>query len=337
MAADSAARAFHLGDGSPPIATGPDDPAVGSSPDTSSVSGSGTSPVTSPVTGSGPGPGPIQIEDPADPRVGDFVALTDVALRRRREPADGLFIAEGERVIDRALRAGYRPRSVLVSPARLGAVPAGLPGDVPVYVAGPDVLAAITGFEVHRGALASMCRRPPLAAADLLITSRRVLVCEDIVSHTNLGAIFRSAAGLGMDAVLLSPRSADPLYRRSVRVSMGEVFAVPYARLDPWPTALGELRTAGFDLLALTPASDADDLGAFAARISAGSNRPGGADDRDGSAARVALLLGTEGPGLSPPAQAAASARVRIPMAHGVDSLNVAATAAIACYLLGRR
>ncbi|MCK9923123.1 RNA methyltransferase [Frankia sp. AgPm24] len=269
-------------------------------------------------------PDPLVIDDAADPRVDDFVALTDVALRRRREPADGLFIAEGERVIGRALRAGYRPRSVLVAPARLAAVPADLPADVPIYVAGPDVLAAITGFEVHRGALASMCRRPPRSPADLLATARRVLVCEDIVSHTNLGAIFRSAAGLGMDSVLLSPRCADPLYRRSVRVSMGEVFAVPYARLDPWPAALTDLRTAGFDLLALTPAADADDLATYAARL---ADLP----------ARVALLLGTEGPGLSASAQAAASARVRIPMAHGVDSLNVAATAAIACYLLGQR
>ncbi|MCK9893353.1 RNA methyltransferase [Frankia sp. AgB32] len=269
----------------------------------------------------------IAIDDAADPRVDDFVALTDVALRRRREPADGLFIAEGERVIVRALRAGYRPRSVLVAPARLAAVPAGLPADVPIYVAGADVLAAITGFEVHRGALASMCRRPPRTAADLLATARRILICEDIVSHTNLGAIFRSAAGLGMDAVLLSPRCADPLYRRSVRVSMGEVFAVPYARLDPWPAALDDLPAAGFTVLALTPAADADDLASFAARVDAGAGPP----------ARVALLLGTEGPGLSAAAQSAAGARVRIPMAHGVDSLNVAATAAIACYLLGRR
>ncbi len=314
----------------------------------------------------------VAIDDPADPRVDDYVALTDVALRRRREPADGLFIAEGERVITRALRAGYRPRSVLVSPARLGAVPADLPAEVPVYVAGADVLAAITGFEVHRGALASMCRRPPLAPADVLAAARRVLVCEDIVSHTNLGAIFRSAAGLGMDAVLLSPRCADPLYRRSVRVSMGEVFAVPYARLDPWPGALGLLRDAGFTLLALTPAADAADLGAFVARLDAGAPidsapvrptpadsppadaapvglapadvRPAvlgstadPADPATGAPARVALLLGTEGAGLSEPTQTAATARVRIPMAHGVDSLNVAATAAIACYLLGRR
>ncbi|WP_051105721.1 TrmH family RNA methyltransferase [Parafrankia discariae] len=305
------------------------------------------------------------IDDPADPRVADYVALTDVALRRRREPAEGLFIAEGERVIDRALRAGYRPRSVLVSPARLGGVPErfwstpglgghegqeGLGGqeghvgyerhaghvgregdggrdersgrhDAPVYVAGPALLAEITGFEVHRGALASMCRRPLLDPVELLRVARRVLVCEDLVSHTNLGAIFRSAAGLGMDAVLLSPRCADPLYRRSVRVSMGEVFAVPYARLDPWPGALSLLGAAGFEVLALTPAPDADEL--TVAMVDP--------DDR------VALLLGTEGQGLTGEVLATATRRVRIPMAHGVDSLNVAATAAIACYVLGVR
>ncbi|WP_462204012.1 TrmH family RNA methyltransferase [Frankia sp. CcWB3] len=278
------------------------------------------------------------IDDSGDPRVDDYISLTDVALRRRREPADGLFIAEGERVIIRALRAGYRPRSVLVSPARLTAVPADLGADVPVYVAGPDVLAAITGFEVHRGALAAMGRRRPRAAADLLVDARRVLVCEDIVSHTNLGAIFRSAAGLGMDTVLLSPRCADPLYRRSVRVSMGEVFAVPYARLEPWPEALGLLQDAGFTLLALTPAADAEDLDSFAAGLTAcAAPAPAPAPAPVTEAARAALLLGTEGAGLSAAAQSAATARVRIPMAHGVDSLNVAATAAIACYLLGRR
>ncbi|EFC82449.1 tRNA/rRNA methyltransferase (SpoU) [Parafrankia sp. EUN1f] len=270
----------------------------------------------------------VVIDDPADPRVSDYVALTDVALRRRREPEQGLFIAEGERVIERALRAGYQPRSALVSPARLPGVPASFwarpspdrPAP-PVYLAGPAVLAAITGFEVHRGALASMCRREPLDPAHLLSTARRVLVCEDLVSHTNLGAIFRSAAGLGMDAVLLSPRCADPLYRRSVRVSMGEVFAVPYARLEPWPAALSLLRTAGFEVVALTPAPDAQELTAAWAAP----------DDR------VAVLLGTEGSGLTDQVLATATRRARIPMAHGVDSLNVAATAAIACYVLGLR
>lgn len=270
------------------------------------------------------GPGPLTIvpvDDPADPRVADYLALTDVALRRRKEPAEGLFIAEGERVIRRALRAGYPPRSVLVSPNRLDAVPTELGPDVPVYLAGPDVMAKITGFEVHRGALAAMGRHPARDPAELLSWALRVLVLEDLVSHTNLGAVFRSAAGLGMDAILLSPRCADPLYRRSVRVSMGEVFAVPYARLDPWPAGLGALAERGFQTLALTPAADAADLATL----------------RPAPDARLAVLLGTEGGGLSSQAQAAATSRVRIPMAAGVDSLNVAATAAIACYALGRR
>jgi tRNA G18 (ribose-2'-O)-methylase SpoU len=265
--------------------------------------------------------GQVLVDDPADPRLTDYLALTDVALRIRREPAGGLFIAEGELVIGRALRAGYEPRSVLVAPPRLGSLPPGIGADVPVYVAPVPLLAEVTGFHVHRGALASMRRRPVPAATDLLPTARRVVVLEDIVNHTNLGAIFRCAAALGMDAVLLSPRCADPLYRRSVRVSMGEVFAVPYARLGPWPDALTSLRGAGFRLVALTPGADAvpiDRLGAAA-------------DDR------VALLLGTEGPGLTPAAVEAADTKVRIPMAGGVDSLNVAAAAAIACYVLGGR
>jgi tRNA G18 (ribose-2'-O)-methylase SpoU len=263
----------------------------------------------------------LPVDDPADPRVHEYLALTDVALRRRREPAEGLFIAEGEKVIRRALLAGYRPRSVLVSPARLAAVPAEIGPRVPVYLAGPDVVARITGFEVHRGALAALGRQPERDVTELLAAARRVLVLEDLVSHTNLGAVFRSAAGLGMDAVVLSPRCADPLYRRSVRVSMGEVFAVPYARLDPWPDGLDQLAARGFEVLALTPAADATDLATL-------TPAP---DDR------VAVLLGTEGAGLSASAQRAATRRVRIPMAAGVDSLNVAATAAIACYTLGRR
>ncbi|WP_239333592.1 RNA methyltransferase [Frankia sp. CiP3] len=266
------------------------------------------------------GLGIVEIDDPADERVRDYVGLTDVALRRRREPAEGLFIAEGEMVIERARRAGYRPRSLLVGPSKLALVPDDLDPGIPVYLAGPDVLATITGFEVHRGALASMCRRPLISLGDVLDTADRILVCEDIVSHTNLGAIFRSAAGLGMDAVLLSPRCADPLYRRSVRVSMGEVFAVPYARIDPWPAALSLLMDHGFAVVALTPSPDAVALGEFSARPHE----------------KLALLLGSEGPGLTRAALEAATTQVRIPMANGVDSLNVAAAAAIACYALGR-
>ncbi|MGF7236634.1 MAG: TrmH family RNA methyltransferase [Frankia sp.] len=262
----------------------------------------------------------VEVADPADERLHDYTGLTDVVLRRLREPAEGLFIAEGETVIGRALRAGYRPRSVLVTPKRLAAVPPEIGDDVPVYLAGPDVLATVTGFDVHRGALASMHRKPLPDASALLRSGRRMVVLEDLISHTNLGAVFRSAAGLGMDGVLLSPRCADPLYRRSVRVSMGEVFAVPYARLERWPDGLGTLRDAGFTVLALTPGAGSVPLDEVRLGLAATD--------------RVAILLGTEGSGLSEAALAGADRRVAIPMAAGVDSLNIAAAAAIAFYAL---
>lgn len=259
------------------------------------------------------------ITDPDDARIADYRALTDVALRTRWEPPHGLFIAEGELVLRRALRAGYAPRSYLLDVARVPGLAGDLPG-APVYAADQQVLRATTGFHVHRGVLGSFHRRALPAAAEVLAAARQVLVCEDVNNHTNLGAIFRSAAGLGMDGVLLSPSCADPLYRRSVRVSMGEVFAVPYATLAPWPDALARVRAAGFTVLALTPAPDAVPLHRLppAAR------------------SRPALLLGAEGPGLSGAALAAADLPVTIPMRAGVDSLNVAAAAAVACWELAR-
>lgn len=264
-------------------------------------------------------PGAVPIDDPADPRLADYRELTDVALRVRYEPPHGLFIAEGELVLRRALRAGYRPRSILVETKRYEQV-ADLAADAPVYTAGPDVLTAVTGFHVHRGILASFHRRPLPSAAEVLAAARRVLILEDVNNHTNVGAVFRGAAGLGMDAVLLSPSCADPLYRRSVRVSMGEVFAVPYARLDPWPDALDLVRTKGFTVLALTPAPDAVPIQELT----------------DEQRRRPALLFGAEGPGLSGTAQRRSDVRVRIPMRGGVDSLNVAASAAVACWELCR-
>jgi tRNA G18 (ribose-2'-O)-methylase SpoU len=261
---------------------------------------------------------PEVIADPDDHRIADYRALTDVELRSQWEPPHGLFIAEGELVLRRALRAGYAPRSYLLDVARVGAL-ADLP-DAPVYAATQDVLRRTTGFHVHRGVLASFHRRPLPSAGQVMAGARRLLVCEDVNNHTNLGAIFRAAAGMGIDGVLLSPSCADPLYRRSVRVSMGEVFAVPYATLAPWPQALDLVREAGFSLLALTPAAGAVPIQRLAA---AWRDRP-------------ALLLGAEGPGLSPAAIAASDARVRIPMRHGVDSLNVAAAAAVACWELTR-
>jgi tRNA G18 (ribose-2'-O)-methylase SpoU len=276
----------------------------------------------------------VEISDPADPRLSDYRALTDVALRTRFEPPHGLFIAEGELVIRRAVQAGYRLRSILTTPKWLDRLsgldrpaafdqPANLarPEEVPTFVGPPALLETVTGFHVHRGALASAHRRPLPAPADLLATARRVVVLEDVNTHTNIGAIFRAVAGLGMDAVLLSPRCADPLYRRSVRVSMGAVVAVPYARFESWPAGLADLRAARFRLVALTPAADALPLD----RLQLGPQDA------------VALLLGAEGPGLSAGALTAADQLVRIPLTGGVDSLNVAAAAAVACYVVGRR
>jgi tRNA G18 (ribose-2'-O)-methylase SpoU len=277
------------------------------------------------------------ITDPDDERIADYRALTDVELRTRWEPPNGLFIAEGELVLRRALRAGYRLRSVLVDAKRVAEVAeavgeagggavggvggeAGGAGQAPFYAGTQDVLEKATGFHVHRGVLASFHRRPPASAAEVLATANRVAILEDVNNHTNVGAIFRGAAALGIDAVLLSPSCADPLYRRSVRVSMGEVFAVPYARLEPWPAALDTVRRAGFSVLALTPAPDALPI----------QRLP------DRHRRRPALLLGAEGAGLSQWAQDASDARVVIPMHRGVDSLNVAAAAAVAFWELCR-
>ncbi|HKE64536.1 MAG TPA: RNA methyltransferase [Micromonosporaceae bacterium] len=262
----------------------------------------------------------ITITDADDERIADYRALTDVELRTRWEPPHGLFIAEGELVLRRAVHAGYRLRSVLIDAKRVGQF-ADLPLDgAPMYAASQPVLEAATGFHVHRGVLASFHRRELRDAETVLATAHRIAILEDVNNHTNVGAVFRGAAALGMDAVLLSPSCADPLYRRSVRVSMGQVFAIPYATLTPWPSALGAVRDAGFTVLAMTPDPDAVRL-----------------DDLDESARRrPALLFGAEGAGLSRGALAAGDLRVAIPMQRGVDSLNVAAAAAVAFWELCR-
>ena len=255
-----------------------------------------------------------------DERLGDYVGLTDVALRSRREPADGLFIAEGDKVIRRALDAGYAMRSMLLEEKWLPAMADVVEQvDAPVYLAELAVLEQVTGYSVHRGALAAMARRPLPDALDLAAGARRLVVLEEVNNHTNIGAVLRCAAGLGVDAVLLDPRCADPLYRRSVKVSMGAVFAVPWARLTPWPSALADLRDLGFTVLALTPDPAATSIAELPPEVTA----------------RTALMLGAEGPGLSDAALTSADLRVRIPMAAGVDSLNVAAAAAVAFYALG--
>ncbi len=263
----------------------------------------------------------IHVTDSADERLADYRDLTDVALRRRIEPANGLYMAEGAKVITRALAAGHRPRSIMVAERWLDSVESLVEPEVPIYVAPTSVLESVTGYDVHRGALAAM-QRPKLGSvADVVRDARLVVVLEGIVDHTNVGAVFRSAAGLGADAVLVSPTCADPLYRRSVKVSMGTVFQVPWTRIDPWPEGLDALRDAGFTVAALALADGAVSLADFAA---AGHER-------------VALVMGTEGDGLSHSAVAAADHVVTIPMAGGVDSLNVAAASAVAVWELRRR
>ena len=274
----------------------------------------------------------VDIGSADDPRLADYTRLTDAGLRSHLEAEHGLFIAEGTKVVTRAVAAGFPVRSMLLARSRLidlEALSALTEPDVPVYVVPDEVAEKVTGYRVHRGALASLARRPLPAVGEVIAAARSVVVLEDLVDHANVGAIFRSAAALGVDAVVLSPRCADPLYRRSVKVSMGAVFAIPYARMTGWFEGLADLKAAGFRVLALTPDEEAAPIAS--ALIGTGLG-----------AGRVALLLGTEGDGLSARWLHEADEAVRIPMnpaarAAGVDSLNVVAAAAIACHLLTTR
>ncbi|HEY6812009.1 MAG TPA: RNA methyltransferase, partial [Propionibacteriaceae bacterium] len=226
----------------------------------------------------------LSITDAEDPRLADYVRLRETSLRRHLEAEHGLFIAEGEKVIRRAIEAGFRPRSFLLAERWLGGLRDVLTRwpDVPVFVVTEQLAEQITGFHVHRGALASLHREQRHHVDDIL-TMRRLVVLEDIVDHTNVGAILRNAAGLGWDGALLSPRTADPLYRRAIKVSMGAVFSLPWARLDAWFRTPEQLAEAGFTTVALTLAPDADDLGEVAAALSPDQ--------------QVAIMLGTEGAG----------------------------------------
>lgn len=271
-----------------------------------------------------PAPRVIPLTDPADERLADYVRLTDVALRSRHEPEKGLYIAESSTVLGRALAAGHRPRSVLVSPRWLPDLERMLEDvpEVPVYVAEPDVLEAITGFHVHRGALAAMHRPALPTVADVLTGARdgrgarRVAVLDGLVDHTNVGACFRSAAAMGVDATFVTPTCADPLYRRSVRVSMGTVFQVPWTRIDSWPAGMKELKDAGFVVAGMTLGEGAITLDELVA------------EDHES----LALVFGSEGPGLSAATERLVDRRVTIPMSGGVDSLNVAAASAVTFY-----
>jgi tRNA G18 (ribose-2'-O)-methylase SpoU len=263
----------------------------------------------------------VEIVDADDPRLADYRDLRDVELRKHLEAEHGLFIAEGEKVVRRAVEAGFPARSFLMAPRWLDGLDDVLAtSDAPCFVVSEQLAEEVTGFHVHRGALASLRRRPLPSVEDVLAGARTVVVAEDIVDHTNVGAIFRSAAALGVDAVLLAPRCADPLYRRSIKVAMGAVFSLPYARIDDWYDALPTISASGFTTVALTLAADAQDLEQAVSGLE-----------------KVALVLGSEGHGLSPRWEHTADRRAVIPMAAGIDSLNVAAATAVACYVTARR
>lgn len=289
------------------------------------------------------------LESADDPRVTDYTTLTDVHLRKLREPEEGMYIAESSRVLRRALAAGHQPRSFFLAEKwleDLDDVFQAYP-DVPVFIGKASLLEEITGFHLHRGAMAAMHRPAPVPLQELLANAQRVGVLEDIVDHTNVrgreiqesdraqvparsriavlenltdhtnvGAIFRSAAAIGVDAVLVSPQCADPLYRRSIRVSMGTVFQVPWTRIESWPGDLEVLKEAGYLVAGMSLGEGAITLDELVAQ-----DHP-----------HLALVFGTEGEGLRPETDQVLDARVTIPMMNGVDSLNVAASSAVAFY-----
>jgi tRNA G18 (ribose-2'-O)-methylase SpoU len=260
----------------------------------------------------------IPVTEATDDRLADYVHLREVTLRKLLEAEHGLFIAEGDKVIRRAAEAGYEPRSFLLAERWLDSLRDVLElwPDVPVYVVSEELAEEVTGFHVHRGALASYHRQPAADLDAVLEGARRIVVLEDIVDHTNVGAIFRNAAGLGVDAVLVTPGCADPLYRRSVKVSMGTVFQVPWTRMERWPRDLDRLRSHGFVTAAFALEDDSITLDELVAK------QPD----------KLALIFGTEGHGLSSHVLEVADLTVRIPMTGGVDSLNVGASAAVAFY-----
>ncbi|AWB92235.1 TrmH family RNA methyltransferase [Aeromicrobium chenweiae] len=263
----------------------------------------------------------VRLDDLDDPRLRDYVDLRDVQLRLRLESERGLFLAEGEKVVRRAVESGHRPRSFLMSPRWLDGLADILDAsDAPCFVLDDAAIERLTGFHVHRGALAAL-ERPDLPTPEqVLADARRVVVIEDLADHTNVGAIFRSVAALGFDAVLLSPRCADPLYRRAIKVSMGSVFWLPYARVEDWYGAPDLLRAAGYTTYAMTLADDSVPI-----------------DQVDHDVERLAVVVGSEGHGLTARWEQGADHRITIPMAADIDSLNVASSVAVACWELRAR
>ena len=260
----------------------------------------------------------IEIADLGDPRLADFAHRTDVALKNGSRTEHGLYIAESALVLERALRAGHSPRSVLALGGTVDEAVALVGPDVPVFSGPGELLAELTGYILHRGLIASMHRPPLPAVEELIADAKRIVVLENVSDPTNVGAIFRSVAAIGADAVLVTPRCSDPFYRRAIRVSMGTVLQVPWTRVGDWTQTRELLVASGFHVAALALTPDAVSLKDFARA----------------APERVALVLGAEGDGLTPEAIAAADTVVQIPMAHGIDSLNVAATAAVAMFAL---
>lgn len=260
----------------------------------------------------------IPITDLSDPRLADYSHLTDVALKKARGTEHGLYLAESALVLERALGAGHRPRSVLALGGTVDEAVALVGDDVPIFSGPGKLLAELTGYILHRGLIASM-NRPALPDPDeLLAGARRVVILENVADPTNVGAIFRSAGAIGADAILVTPRGSDPFYRRAIRVSMGTVLQVPWTRVGDWPSTRELLTKHGFHVAALALTTDAVSLRDF-----------------DGSFhERLALVLGAEGLGLTEEALAASDTVVQIPMKHGIDSLNVAAASAVAMWAL---
>jgi tRNA G18 (ribose-2'-O)-methylase SpoU len=270
----------------------------------------------------------IRVDDLGDPRLTDYAHATDVALKNSSRDESGrehgLYLAESLLVLQRALAAGHVPRSVLAlggsAEEAIDALAAAGHPETPVFVGPGELLAELTGYLLHRGLVASLARPPLVAVDDLIRDARRVVVVENVVDPTNVGAIFRSAAAIGADAVLVTPRCSDPFYRRAIRVSMGTVLQVPWTRTGEWPELAPALSGAGFHVAALALTPDAVSLRDFERAVPA----------------RVALVLGAEGAGLTPAAIAVADTVVQIPMRHGIDSLNVAAASAVAMWAVSR-
>jgi tRNA G18 (ribose-2'-O)-methylase SpoU len=284
----------------------------------------------------------IHVTDFDDPRLNSYVNLTELQLRNRLEPAKGIFIAESMKVIARALAAGVEPESFLIQEewveqmnGLFSLVDSQFGKDIPVYIGKSELLAQLTGYKLHRGAISAMHRWKLPTVEEICASASRIAIFENIVDHTNLGAMIRSAAALDVDAFLVTPSCADPLYRRSTRVSMGTVFEIPWTRIGgddvhAWPhPGIGQVHDLGFTTVSMALSDDSIGLDELVARLNSPSNTPQHIE-------KLALIFGTEGDGLSHRTIAASDVTCKIPMSHGVDSLNVAAASAVTFWAVGK-